>query len=105
VPGLAMFAVAGDEADIALPICQTFQENIDLVLGHVVQLDPTEPNQWAVVNSSPVSIVFQVLVSAFCLTNIILAIHRSALFVRAFGPVFGFAQVCLACEIIANTGT
>jgi hypothetical protein len=36
-----MFAVAGDEADIALPICQTFQENIDLVLGHVVQLDPT----------------------------------------------------------------
>jgi hypothetical protein len=103
VPGLAMFAVAGDEADIALPICQTFQENINLVLGHIVQLDPTEPNQWAVVNSSPVSIVFQVLVSAFCLTNIILAIHRSVLFVRAFGPVFGFAQVCLACEIIANT--
>lgn len=41
VPGLAMFAVAGDEADIALPICQTFQENINLVLGHIVQLDPT----------------------------------------------------------------
>lgn len=41
VPGLAMFAVTGDETDIALPVCQTFQENIDLVMGQVVKLDPT----------------------------------------------------------------
>ncbi len=41
VPGLAMFAVTGDETDIAVPVCQTFQENIDLVMGHVVKLDPT----------------------------------------------------------------
>lgn len=36
-----MFAVTGDEHDIVVPVCQTFQEHVDLVMGQVVQLDPT----------------------------------------------------------------
>jgi hypothetical protein len=63
---------------------------------------PAERNEWLIVRSSGWWIAVQVVFSAFSGFNAALALAKLIAFMRAQGPRFSVAQMCIGLEFVAN---